>query len=128
LKSDYILVSIDGFYGRLPTAKASQSVYVYDRLIFTLKGNYALQSKNLLLGLGPAVRYRNEKRMMTDPPFNDFVGNLNREYIDIGLNGSALYMFNTRKNSISLKLSYSIFNAGRSPLSLGIFYDWRWKK
>src|SRR6185503_18985074 len=48
VKSNYILVSVDGFYGKIPAAQASETGDVYDRLIFTLKGNYALKSRNLL--------------------------------------------------------------------------------
>ena len=126
VQSNYILVSVDGFYGKIPTKQASETGDVYDRLIFTLKGNYALKSKNLLFGLGPAIRYRNEKGVI-DSPF-DFAGKLNKETFDMGLNSSMLYIFNTVKNSISLKLSYSAFNRGKNPLSLGMFYDWRWGK
>lgn len=126
IQINYILVSVDGFYANNPTGQIPHTGEVYDRLIFTLKGNYALKSKNLLFGMGPAMRYRNEKMFIDS--LNDWVGKFNKEYFDIGLNSSALYMFNTRKNIISLKLSYSIFNAGRNPLSLGIFYGWRGKK
>ena len=128
VRKNFILVSVDGFYGKFPAKQVSETEDIYDRLIFTLKGNYALRSKNLLLGLGPALRYRNEKRIFDFPPGYDFAGKLNKEYFDIGLNSSVLYIFNTGKNSISLKLSYSAFNKGRNPLSLGIFYDWRCKK
>ena len=128
VQSNCILVSVDGFYGKIPAKQTTESGDVYDRLIFTLKGIYALKSKNLLLGLGPAVRYRNEKSIIILQPGFDFAGKLNKEYYDIGLNSSMLYMFNTGKNSISLKLSYSAFNKGRNPLSLGVFYDWRCKK
>ena len=127
LQRNCILVSVDGFYGKFPLKQLSETGDVYDRMIFTLKGNYAFKLKNLLLGIGPAaVRYRNEKPTFNNPPGYDYVGRRNKEYFDIGLNGSVLYMFSTGKNSISLKLSYSAFNKGRNPLSLGIFYDWRW--
>lgn len=119
-----ILVSVDGFYGKKPTKQISETGEVYDRLIFTLKCDYAFKLKNLLLGIGPAARYRNEKPVLNNPPFYDYVGKRNQEYIDLGLNSSVLYMFNTRKNSILFKLSYSAFNGGKSPLSFGIFYGW----
>ena len=86
-----------------------------------------MRSKNILAGLGPAIRYRNEKPILNNPPFYDYVGKLNKETFDIGLNSSVLYMVTTGKNLISLKLCYSAFNRGRNPLSLGIFYGWRWK-
>jgi hypothetical protein len=127
VQRNFILMAVDGFYGKSPAGQSLETGDVYDRLIFSLKANYAVKSKNLLLGLGPAVRYRNEKRFKNVPPGYDFVGKLNEEYFDFGLNGSVLYMFITGKNSISLKLSYSAYNRGKNPLSIGVFYDWRWK-
>ena len=75
---------MDGFYGKIPAKQTIEAGDVYDRMIFTLKGIYAVNFKNLLIGMGPATRYRNEKRFMNLPPGYDYAGDITKEYYDLG--------------------------------------------
>ena len=125
---NFISISIDGFYGTLHQKAVVGDVI--DRLIFTLKCNYSFKFNNTSIGIGPSSRYRNEKEVLYFyPPVNPFemVIDPDKTHFDIGINGSLQQLFNIgKKTSLSIKLSYSIFNEGENPLSFGVFYGWKW--
>jgi hypothetical protein len=126
---NFIAISVDGFYGT-PNNQKMVVGDVIDRLIFTLKCNYSFKFNNTSIGAGPSCRHRTERKILYFyPPINPFemVTDPDRTHFDVGINGSLQQLFNIgKKTSLSIKLSYSIFNEGENPLSFGVFYGWKW--
>ncbi len=123
-------ISFDVFYGEFPKLQKAEIGSITYRLNFSLKANYLLTKNNTSIGIGPSLRYRNEMKILYFyPPVNPFesVHDPNRSHYDIGINASLLHNFIINKNAnILMKLSYSLHNKGRNPLSFGIFYGWDW--
>lgn len=130
IAKNFIAISIDGFYGTFPEKQKKVVGDVIDRLIFTLKCIYSFKFNNTSIGIGPSGRYRREKKVLYFyPPVNPFeiVLDPDKDHFDIGINSSVQQLFNIgKKNALSIKLTYSIFNEGENPLSFGIFYGWKW--
>ena len=122
-------ISVDGFYSEYPTRGMAQVGDVVDRLIFSAKGNYLYKVKNAYFGVGTNVRYRREIEFLYYyPPVNPFEGRVKTNaFLDFGINASLQQqLIATKGNKIFIKLNYSLYNKGRNPLSLGLFYGWNW--
>jgi len=122
-------ISIDGFYDEYPRGQKAEVGDIVDRLIFSAKGNYLYKVKNTFLGIGANVRYRTETKILYFyPPVNPFERVIKRNaFFDFGINANLQQqLIATKSNKIFIKLNYSLYNKGRNPLSLGIFYGWNW--
>lgn len=123
LKRNAIVISVDCFYGNRPRRQELKTGTITDRLIFTLKCNYAFTYHRTSFGGGPAGRYRKERDFYPRPPGYDIVGDPYEAHFDPGINGFLMQSFKIgNKSQLSLKLNYAVFNHGRNPLSLGMFY------
>jgi len=121
-------ISIDGFYNAYSIrGRLGKAGDIIDRLIFSVKGNYLYKMNNTIVGMGTNVRYRSEMKFLGFYP-GGFDGAVKRNgFLDFGVNASLQQqLIATKGNKIFIKLNYSLYNKGRNPLSLGIFYGWNW--
>ncbi len=123
-------ISMDGLYSEYPPRGQKAEVGdIIDRLIFSVKGNYLYKVKSAIFGIGTNVRYRSERKLIYFyPPVTPFEGRVKRNaFFDFGVNANLQQqLIATKSNKIFIKLNYSLYNKGKSPLSLGIFYPWNW--
>ncbi len=118
-------ISTDGFYSEYHTRGKVQVGDIVDRLIFSAKGNYLFKVRNAFFGIGTNVRYRSEKTLISLGGFDGLVKR--NAFFDFGVNANLQQqLIATKGNKIFMKLNYSLYNKGRNPLSLGIFYGWNW--
>ena len=122
-------ISIDGFYNAYSVrGRLGKDGDIIDRLIFSVKGNYLYKVNNTIVGMGTNVRYRSEKKFYFYPGAAPFDAAIERNgFLDFGLNANLQQqLIATKGNKIFIKLNYSLYNKGRNPLSLGLFYGWNW--
>lgn len=129
-KSKNILFSFDAFYGEFPRKQKSEVGSIIDRLNFNLKANYLFTKGNSFVGIGPSFRMRNEKKILYFyPPVNPFeaVIDPDKAHFDFGINANFLHTIPLNlKSKLFFKLSYSLHNKGKNPISLGFFYGRSW--
>jgi hypothetical protein len=129
-ESKKILFAFDVFYGEFPRTQKTQVGSVIDRLNFNFKTNYLISNKNSSVGIGPAFRFRNEKRILYFyPPINPFEAVIDpkKSHFDIGLNANFVQNIKiTSKSKLLIKIGYTLHNKGNNPLNCGFFYGWSW--
>ncbi len=129
-KNKQYLISFDSHYGWGPQRQNAIVGSVLDRLNFSLKANYLLTKNNTSVGIGPSIRYGKEEKVISISPgypisYIDISSN--EFHTEIGINASLLHNFTiNNKSTFLMKLSYSLYNIGQNPLSLGVFYGLGW--
>lgn len=117
-------ISIDGFYSQYPRGQKAEVGDIFDRLIFSAKGNYLYKVKNTIVGIETNVRYRSEKEWIYFyPPVNSFEGGIKRNaFFNFGANANLQQqLIASKRNKIFIKLNYSLYNKGRNLFRLTFF-------
>lgn len=122
--------ALNVFYGEGGQLVEPVNGKVISRLIFS--NDYKLEyiHKGFITGVGPSLRYRNEKRVLyryPQPNPFEIVIDPKKSHIDFGGVVSSGYGLNiTGKSTLAVKLTYRFYNAGVNPVSVGIFYGRGW--
>lgn len=126
-----ISTSLDVFYGEAPKLKEVKVGTVTSRLIFS--NNYLLEYKSngFFGGIGPTIRFRNERKIKYFYPqpdrYFEIVFEPNPLSFDFGGGVKTGYNFSiTKRSLLSLKLTYRFYNKGGNPVSLGVSYGLTW--
>ena len=101
---------------------------VFQRLIFSYDIGIEQIINHFSFGIGPSLRYRNEKKVVYLPQSNpfDFLIDPNKSHIDFGGFTNLKYEIPiTKKSFFNVKLTYRIYNKGVNPILLGLFYGRR---
>lgn len=124
-KRHNIQMVLNGLYSQATSKDIQTTGSVFQRLIFSYDIGFEQKFKNFSLGIGPSLRYRNEKKVVYLPQSNpfDFLIDPNKSHFDIGGFANLKYeIVMNKKSFFNVKLTYRIYNKGVNPISLGLFY------
>jgi hypothetical protein len=118
-------MGLNGLYAEATAKDIQTTGSVFQRLIFSYDIGFEQVLKNFSIGIGPSLRFRNEKKIVYLPqpyPF-DFLIDPNKSHFDFGAFVNAKYEIPLNKKSFfDVKIAYRIYNKGVNPISLGLFY------
>jgi hypothetical protein len=127
-KNQFIYTGINGFYGEASSEDIKVTGDIFQRLIFTTDVGFEQSFNNFSAGIGPSVRYRNEKKVIYLPQSNpfDFLIDRKKGYFDFGGFANVKYEMPLNKKALfDIRLSYRIYSKGVNPISIGLFYSRR---
>lgn len=125
-----LTVVLDGFWGEALLHKELKVGIVTTRMLLTSSVQLEHRRKNLFAGVGPALRYRQERIITSN--YEILPGIIQRDWnrkeqYEFGVALRAGYDLKiTNGTFLSACISYKIFN-GINPLSFGVAYGWKWK-
>jgi hypothetical protein len=127
-KNQNIQMGLNGLYAEATSKDIQTTGSVFQRLMFSYDIGFEQVLNNFSVGIGPALRFRNEKKVVYLPQTNpfDFLIDPNKSHFDFGAFANAKYEIPLNKKSLfNVRLTYRIYNKGVNPISLGLFYGRR---
>jgi hypothetical protein len=125
-----LTVVADGFWGEALQHEEIKVGTVSSRMLLTTSVQLEYRRKNFFVGVGPALRYRQEGFITSIYEVRPGIirrGGGQTEQYDFGAALRAGYDLKITKGTfLSASISYKIFN-GINPLSFGVAYGWKWK-
>jgi hypothetical protein len=125
-----LTVVAEGFWGEALRHKEIKKGIVLSRMLLTSSVQLEYRQKNFFSGVGPALRYRQERTVTSinewQPGITQTDSKRTEQY-EFGAMLRAGYDLKITKGTfLSAHISYKIFN-GINPLSFGVAYGWKWK-
>ena len=122
----WLSTHLNVFYGQGSFANGPQEGQVIYRLIFSNDYQIEYLRKGFFAAIGPTIRYRNEREIVSDYPY-EIDTDPNRSHFDIGGAISSGYKLKlAKKTSFDFKITYRFYNNGVNPVCLGVFFGRTW--